>query len=234
MTTVHSMRLLLALALFSCSSEEIEGPPLPFSDTGRRILPLPTDAILMPGDTPTSGLLAIGPKGSNLGDVDEALYLLGPDFISTVNEKDGWSTLAPTFVPLSEPASPDTADHLLLVDLDAKQIVPTTNAAIDGATDYGKHVDWLTARPLMPLAPKTRHAIVVTKGLETAAGVPFSRSPAFDEALASVPRLSALADLSAVGIDLDEVLVGDVFTTQSIYEQTEVLADAHRSMPAPQ
>ena len=86
MTTVHSMRFLIALALFACSSEEVTGPPLPFSDSGRRILPLPTDAILVPGDTPTSGLLTIGPRGTNLGDVDEALYLLGPDFISTVNE----------------------------------------------------------------------------------------------------------------------------------------------------
>jgi cephalosporin-C deacetylase-like acetyl esterase len=237
MTSVHSaLRIALFFSLFSCSSEAtIEGPSLPFADTGRRILPLPTDAIMIPADTPTHSALNIGPKGTNLGDVDEALYLLGPDFISTVNEKDGWSTLAPVFIPLSEPADPATIDHLVVVDLAAGRIVPTLNTAIDGATDYGKMVDWLTARSYVPLAPETQHAIVVTKGLLDAEGRPFVRAEAFDEALANVERLAGLeAALAPAGIAIDDVMVADTFTTQSIYEQTEVLAAAHRAMPVPE
>jgi cephalosporin-C deacetylase-like acetyl esterase len=223
------MRLALVFAL-ACTKPS--GPSMPYS-TSRPILPLPTDAITVTADTPTGLRLQVGPKGTNLGDVDEAIFLLGEDFIASLNDLDGWSTLGPVFVPLPEPADPETKHHLAVVDLDRGVVVPTDNAVIDGETDYGKKVDWITARPTVPLEPKTRHAIVVTRGLASAAGVPFARAAELDQAMDRLPRLASLDALETAGIEKDDVLLVETFTTQSIFEETEALARAHRSMAAP-
>lgn len=220
------------LFLAGCSGEEESGPALSYSSTGRPILPFPTDAVTVPADTPTGRRIALGPKGENLGDVDEALYLLGEDFIASINEVDGWSTLAPVFAPLPEPADPETLDHMILVDLDRREIVPAEVTAIDGETDYGKHVDWLTARAFVPLQPSTRYAITLTRGLKTLDGQMFSRPDTFTPDAAGLDGLDAA--LEENGRSLDDVLLSEVYTTQSIMEETNVLAEALRSAPTPE
>lgn len=222
--------LLALLNLGGCSGEEDLGPPLPYARTGRPILPFPTDAVTVAADTPTGRRIDLGPKGMNLGDVDEAIYLLGEDFISTINEVDGWSTLAPVFAPLSEPADEGTVGHMILLDLDRKTVVPTEVSPIEGETEYGKHVNWLMARSPTPLEPATRHAITLMRGLETVDGERFSRPDSFDPG--AVPGLEAA--LEENGRSIDDVLVSEVFTTQSIVEETTVLAEAMRSAPTPE
>ncbi|MCK6552596.1 alpha/beta hydrolase [Myxococcota bacterium] len=249
---VRALAALVALGVVAaCGAEETAtGPVVPYELDARPTLPFPTDALLVPDPATATGLrIALGPNGTNLGDLDEALFLFGEDFASALTRQDGWSTLAPVFAELSEAPDPATIEgHVLLVDLAAKRVVDTDERTFGGETSYRRPMHFVAARPPMPLAPKTRHAIVLTRGLTTAAGVPFVRAPTFDaifrgagdvpgeptRVAAAKARLAGLADaLAGAGITADDVLVADVFTTQSIAEETGALVDAYQGAEAP-
>lgn len=233
----------------SSSTSEDGGHPVPYFLGRRPILPFPSDEALRPDpSTPTGLRIQVRPKGENLGDVDEALYLLGEAFVEGLSALDGWSTLGPAFAPIPGPVDPNTVPgHFLLIDLAAQQVVPTFVRAIDGATEYDKPVNWLMARPRAPLAPKTRHAIVLLEGLIGADGVPFSRAPGYEDLVAgrqgdADPEVQARAKarlldlgpaLATLGIREDAVLSAEVYTTLSIEEESLALLAAHRAAPPP-
>jgi pimeloyl-ACP methyl ester carboxylesterase len=247
----HHARTLIAsfVALAACSSES--GTPLPYALSARPILPFPNDEMLKPdAATPTGLRLVLGEEGTNLGDVDEALFLFGPDFAEALERSDGWSTLGPVFIPLPEDADLASADaHVLLVDLDGEQIVPTAKKTFGGMTNYGRATHWIAARSPLPLKPKTRYAIIATRGLRGGSGMEFAPDEGFKAVLAGEPvanadasRLAAArtrlegvsAALSSLGIAGEDVLVADTFTTQSVEDETRVLVDAFRGADAPQ
>lgn len=235
--------VLLAL-LAACSGEaEVDGVALPYGVGSRPVLPFPTDEVAYTDDgTETKLRLRIDERGKNLGDVDESIFLFGDNFTDQLSNLDGWSTLGPAFLPLGEPPDEATlATNLHLVDLDAQTIVDTRNSAIDGETDYGRAVNWGQMRPRLPLAPATRHAIVATKGLKTAAGRPYVRPAAFDavwrqetpegadpdHSARAIQRLEGIAPaLAAAGIEADDVLVAEVYTTLSIASHADTLIAA--------
>ncbi|CAN0600164.1 unnamed protein product, partial [Laminaria digitata] len=164
------------LGVAACGEAELSpgGLPLPDSLGTRPALPFPSDDALRADPSQPTGLkMAIGPQGENLGDLDESIFLLGQDFVDTLNTLDGWSTLGPAFVSTGVPASAeDLPTYVKLVDLTEPKVVPTTLGQIQGETDYGKPQAWIEARPLRPLQPKHRHALVVLRGLETVDGEP--------------------------------------------------------------
>lgn len=226
-----------------------EGTPVPYSLGRRPLLPFPSDEVLRPDpSTPTGLRMALRPQGENLGDVDEALFLLGDAFVDGLARLDGWSTLGPAFAPIPGPVDEATvAGHFVLIDLEAGRVVPTFARVIEGTTSYAKPVHWLMARPRGPLAPKTRHAIVLLSGLVGVDGVPFARAPGFadllegrrgdadpevqDRARARVQGLSE--GLTRAGLELSLVLSAEVYTTLSIEEESLALVQAFQTAPAP-
>ncbi len=235
-------------ALTACSGGDDEaGVPLPYGLASRPVLPFPSDEPTIAADTATGLALDVRPRGETLGDVDEAIYLFGDNFTDELEHLDGWSTLGPAFVSFGVPPDPDTLeDHLFLVDLDRGAPVPLRIRAITGETDYGRVVHWAQLRPLVPLAEATRHAIVATRGLATEDGAPFSRSPIFDAVWSgatpdegepdriarAIDRLDGVGDaLTEAGIDPDDVLVAERYTTLSIQRHADALIDAMAQHP---
>lgn len=245
------MRRLALLALIGCGSSDLapEGPAVPYELTTRLRLPFPTDAVTEPApERPTGLRIALGPKGSNLGDVDEALFLLGEAFIETLGRADGWSTLGPAFIELPEPVTSESVAFAKLIDLASKKEVATHNTLIGGQTEYGKEVHWIALRPLRPLAPKTRHALILTKNAMTPDGRPLTRSPTFDAVWTSKTperaepeqlrraqnRLAGVAEALSGLVHADDILVAETYTTLSIVEETEAILNAQAALPDPE
>ncbi|MEQ9500250.1 MAG: hypothetical protein RIT81_25475 [Deltaproteobacteria bacterium] len=245
---MRSLLLLPALALVACSGDDApDGQPLPYQLSSRPVLPFPSDDATLSADTATGLHLNIRARGETLGDVDEAIYLFGDNFTDELSALDGWSTLGPSFVSLGVPPDPATLDdHLFLVDLERRQKIPLRIRAITGETDYGRVVHWAQLRPLVPLAEATPHAIVATRGLTTEDGTPFARPAIFDAVwsgdtdtdgepdrlMNAVSRLDGVDDaLAAVGIEPDDVLVAERYTTLSIQSHADALIDAMAQHP---
>lgn len=251
MRSVLPVALLLALCTcaYACGSTE-EGPPAAYLLSSRPLLPFPTDAMMVPDASQPNGVrIQLEPMGKNLGDVDEAIYLFGEDFAHALDTIDGWSTLGPVFAPTTEDVDPASLEgHVLLIDLATRKVVETEERAFGGKTMFSQQMHWVSARPPAPLAPKTKHAIVLLRGLKSTSGEAFARAPAFaalfdgESSVEGDPariesartRLAGVADvLSTLGISPKDVLSADTFTTQSIDEETNVLLQAYRSVPDP-
>lgn len=241
------------LCVAACGEADLspEGLALPYSLGARPALPFPSDDALRADPSQPTGLkMAIGAQGENLGDLDESIFLLGQDFVDTLNTLDGWSTLGPAFISTGVPASAtDLQSYVKLVDLTEPKVVPTLLSQIEGETDYGKPQAWIEARPIRPLEPKHRHALIALRGLRTVGDEPFARSPTFDalyEAAerperADVQRWSRARErqsglqqaLVEVGIDPEQVLVADPYTTLSTLDETTQMVQAALALPAP-
>lgn len=233
------------------STPTAQGPLLPYGLGARPALPFPSDDVLRPDASQPTGLrLNIGPQGDNLGDLDESLFLLGPDFIDLLNTLDGWSTLGPAFVSTGVPARADRLqEYVHLVDLSAGATVECSLQLIEGETDYGRPQAWIEARSLRPLAPAHRHALVVLEGLLAADGQPFERNPTFDALYRGADRpdnvdperwARALARqaglqeaLLKAGLDPSQVLMADPYTTLSVRQQTDQMVAVARALPPP-
>jgi len=224
--------------------------PLPYDLGPRPVLPFPSDEVLAPADTPTGRQLHLGPRGTNLGDTDEALYLLGDDFVGALGALDGWSTIGPAFVELgAAPLASSLEGRVLLLDVSAGRVVPATVQVLGGETDYGRAVHWLEARSLRPLAPKHQHALVLLAGIKDEDGRRFTRSPHFDALFSgqdapdgvdparwarAVERQAGLqAAFVATGIDPRRVLLADPYTTLSVTEETDAMLASVRAAPSP-
>lgn len=243
---IESILAGIALLVGGCSQAP-SGPAVPYALGVRPLLPVPTDALTEMAPTPTGLQLKLGPQGTNLGDADEALYLLGPEYVEQMNQLDGWSTISPVFMPINADLELDEAsfEHLLLIDLERGKLIQGDRRLVGGQTDYGKPVRYLSIQPRAPLLQKSRHALVLYEGVQTTAGEKLSRAPDFQRAwedgegakgAALVPeRLRGLEDaLRALDLDPDKVLNADVFTTQSIADDLQQLVELVRAHPAPQ
>jgi dienelactone hydrolase len=244
-------RALILCFWLGAACRPASGTPVPYALTQRPVLPFPTDALTVPDPSAPSGLrIHLDANGRNLGDVDEALFLFGDDFAQAFAVMDGFSVLGPAFIQVPEPPDMATIDQrLVLVDLTAKTVVKTTKDTIDGATKDGRQLHFGSARPILPLAQKTAHAIVLLAGARGMKAA-YARPHVFDQVwsgaavksiegdpvriAAAEQRLATLrAALPALRISADEVIAADVFTTESVLDETYALAAAYRAQPAP-
>jgi hypothetical protein len=243
--------VLVASLAVACSSED-RAAEVEYRLSQRPLLPFPTDSMLVPDATRPTGLrIELNETiGKNLGDVDEALFLFGPDFAHALDPLDGWSTLGPVFSPVGEEADENSLEeHLLLVDLSSRTVIPTNKRAFGGKTMYHEDMYWVSARAPLPLEPKTRHAIVLLDGLLATSGKKMAASKAFRAAFddeeveggdparvaSAKARLAGVAEvLESMGIKREDVLSADTFTTQSLNEGTDALLAAFRARPDPE
>jgi hypothetical protein len=155
--------------------------------------------------------------------------------------------------PLDEPArdaneytKPDAP--FLLVDVDpaspergtARGLVPRWWAqAKDDSFPTDDYT--LVAQPATPLLPATRYLFVVTKNLRAADGGSVGRSADGDDLLRGrtgdvygAEMTAALDELeNSMGVSRDDVVLGTVFTTASVLDETLAVAQAARARPAP-
>lgn len=143
---------------------------------------------------------------------------------------DGWGTTAGVILRFTGPVAsadlPERALRLVSLAGDVATDVPfEIRTADDGAT--------LILWPMVPLAPATRHGVVVTRALRTPDGGCVDPSPTFDVLLEPepaldprlaplAPRYRALLDRTATAVE--DFVGGTVFTTQSIVETSLAIA----------
>jgi len=166
---------------------------------------------------------------------------------------DGFGTTAALVLQTSEPIDPSTlpapaasatADAaVLLVALPAgadPRLHPFEWSLV--AESSGDPRTTLVISPLAPLAPQTRHALVMTRQVRTEADSCFAPSPTMAELLTgagSDPALSRLADrytelgeaLAELGVasELHDLSGAVVFTTQHTVEDSAAIASAIRN-----
>ena len=156
---------------------------------------------------------------------------------------DGWGTTAGVILRFTGPVGrvADSApDAPVVLEPGAVRLV---SLAGDSATDIPFEVrttddeTTLILWPMVPLAPATRHGVVVTRALKAVDGGCVAPSAVFHDLLTGraggdapldprlaplVPRYAELLDRT--GLSPDEVIGGTVFTTQSISEDSVAVA----------
>ncbi|MCA9523050.1 MAG: hypothetical protein KC609_18875 [Myxococcales bacterium] len=157
-----------------------------------------------------------------------------------LNKLNGWGTTAGIYLrfggslatlPSGDPDSL-TSDAIWLVQLTSdgyKRIPYETKRIDDGAT--------VLILPMIPLEPKTRHAVIVTDALTDANGGCIAPSPLLAKLLhgeAKEPRFARLNGryaelLQKTGLSASRVRAATVFTTQSIVESSVTIAADIRS-----
>ncbi|MBI5486891.1 MAG: hypothetical protein HY905_06135 [Deltaproteobacteria bacterium] len=215
----------------------------PFGTRADRTTPIPSNVWTRADPTTTTGLRPDGAFSA----FDEAFALL-----------DGFGLIAPIVAPFDwvvDPASLDgTAGgsdlpRLFLLDADglgaptagefAARLVPIEKTvAQTGSALVFPFRRVVAVRPLAPLEPNHRYAMVVTSCLAD----PEGRGLRADDAFAALrdgatidPRLEATrADVEpvlawledpAIGLDRGSVALATVFTTQSVYEDSLAMAE---------
>jgi hypothetical protein len=118
-----------------------------------------------------------------------------------LEELDGWSVYASLLVPFSGPLDPAGVPSELF-ELAA---IEGGAGAIAVEARYHDAARFVEVRPGAPLAPSTRHVLLVRKGLRDASGRAVERSPE----LAPIDPLA----LAALGRSEDDVVLGVTFTT---------------------
>jgi len=143
---------------------------------------------------------------------------------------DGWGTTAGVTLRFTGPVASTElpTGALRLVSL-AGEVATDVPFEIRTTDDDATLILW----PMVPLAPATRHGVVVTRALRTPEGGCVDPSPTFgtllDPAGTLDPRLTPLgpryrALLDQTGTRAEDFIGGTVFTTQSIVEESAAIA----------
>jgi hypothetical protein len=155
--------------------------------------------------------------------------------------------------PVPEPAKDaydfaEKGSPLLLVDVDPKSpergkargIVPKWwEQAKDGY--YLTDEFTLIAQPATPLLPGTRYLFVVTSALKARDGGEIGRSPDSEALLSGKTQDAYGAEMAAaldeletsIGVSRDDVVLGTVFTTAHVLDETLAVAKRARTEPVP-
>ncbi len=167
----------------------------------------------------------------------EGFLPAGFTLIEALTELDGFGTTAGIILRFSGPVDPASVDgetaQLWRLDGEGERVDIEVEWYDEGAT--------AVFLPLTPLAPASRHGLVLTRGVTDAAGEPIWASPALravldgstgDERLIPLhPRYRAL--LLAAEVTVDQVAAATVFTTQSLGEQdAEIVAQLADGSPS--
>lgn len=155
--------------------------------------------------------------------------------IQDLGRLDGWGTTASLFVRFSGPlaALPSGATasvasagvQLWQLEPTAKRVPFESALADDGTTAL--------FAPMVPLRPKSRHALLITRAQQAADGGCIAPSPTLAQVLqrevtdpALKGRVLALeAALAASGVAAKDVSAATVFTTQSVVEESVAVAE---------
>jgi hypothetical protein len=227
----------------------------------KRELPVPFDFLTRDDPTAPTGLrVSLGARCSKPFD-------LGIDFMSekyreTIETDDGWSSIAPLLVQVGRRYDPSTlkraddftgADSpIWLFEIPAKdEAVKPIKVSVDFvdtlATDQSK-LRYLSIRPLFPLVPSTRHALLVRRSLTAIPDLPTVADADFaavrdgtgmtaDQAKAA-GLIKPVVDIltgPANGIPKPDISLVTVFTTMSITDDYETIVGLMDSgaIPAP-
>jgi Bacterial virulence factor lipase N-terminal len=143
----------------------------------------------------------------------------------------GFSTYAPIRVKVNRAVTiaGENPDGVLVLQLDDLSVAPPIMVKAvtpDISGDYAIEI-----YPVVPLQPKTRYVYVVTRAVHDDAGDPLQPSPDLTAALAATtpwrttldPVLTYLHDQR--GINLDDIVAIDFFTTQPITDDLIAIKD---------
>lgn len=140
--------------------------------------------------------------------------------IEALEQLDGFGLNAPIYLRFSDDLDPATVR--------ARLIDRATLTQIPFETTFTDHTSTLILRPTVPLQPATAHLVVIEQGLATADGR-LVHPGLHDHALAR----SIWADtLAALDLPADDVVAGTHFTTQSLRDQDDLVADLLTDTPA--
>ena len=92
-------------------------------------------------------------------------------------------------------------------------------------TFYERETNTLIARPLIPLAERTRYAVVVTTRLKDAKGEPVGSPYPYINHTADNAALEPLVEVLPAGLTLEQVAFAFTFTTQSITSDIVAVRD---------
>jgi len=180
--------------------------------------------------------------GLDLAAFPDAHITLVGRYLEVAEALPGWGSSAPIYVPLSRlPAASDlpqplrsVADDspLVLIDIDPGsprrgQRIPVQWELLPRGT-FIPHPT-LAVAPLFgfPLAPETRHALVITTDL-------VEPNPDFQDRLATDPALQDLREtLDLLRIPQRRVAVGTAFTPRDPLAELDVLIQEVRALPGP-
>ena len=211
--------------------------PQALFDPGAGELPFPIDLLFGASEDGTlDAPVELGEDGEPANPADPTISL---------NQMDGFSTVAPITASVSEALDPET------VRLGETVRVFRLNAADDPEGPVGGELgaDEVLVRadgeriaivPLTPLQPATRHLVVLTNGIEGADGMALERALFYDIATRDTEFTEGLAEFEPVraatnpqlavaasqGIDPQSVALSWTFRTQSIREPLQAAADA--------
>jgi len=183
-----------------------------------------------------------------------------PTMVPELDALDGFSTEGGVFVRFSDDvdvtailatapgAFAGQGSPIAMVDVDPAS--PAEGQAVALVADYFRWTDdpdatspdyTLVVRPYVPLAPKTRHALVVSDAVRGASGLAVGPNEATRALVSGDAEGSYGAALRgalplvahATGITADHIVAATMFTTQSVLDGTIAVSKAARAVTPP-
>jgi pimeloyl-ACP methyl ester carboxylesterase len=231
----------------ACSSAPAAEPPVAALYGPReatRLVPFPSNRYAKPDATTKTGLrVDLRPETSG-----DAMVGAFPSTMEALNRLDGFSTVGPIVLGFEEEIDPTTVeDAFALVDVDDAS--PTRGAVLPVVTRYytttiddqSDVADYtLVAQPAEPLRQRTRYAYVLTDRARSANGAPLGASGTMRALLRDEPgdyaesvRRVLPALETATKTLRDHFVLAGVFTTASVRDVVEGLAQERRAAPPP-
>jgi hypothetical protein len=217
-------------------------------DPAKRELPVPFDFMTVADPATPTGLRV------SLGERCNTPFEIGVDFMSvryreTIETNDGWSTMAPFLVSVSRGyseeslartdayAGADSPIWLFEIPRTGQEIkrLGVTVTFTDVDSSQSVRMRYLAIRPLMPLLPKTRHALLIrhsltgTGGKATMADRDFAKirdnAAETDDQKKAAALISPVVELLvAAGMPREEISLVSVFTTLSVSDDYEAVS----------
>lgn len=195
------------------------------------VYPFPSDRFTKPATAPATGQKLFVAPGSNVL-TDEALgFLMAPSLMAgLLAYRDGFPVRSPLLIPFSGPLTPEAASLdasrslsdgaiALMVKLDASgacsERIPITTELFDGQGPDGE-LTLLVARAQVPLLPATRYALVVTRALTDAEGLPVAADSEFE-----VPAELDCLQAAPLSLCSEDVVTATLFTTSDAAARLE-------------
>jgi hypothetical protein len=203
-----------------------------YDPLGTVLATFPDDWLTRPDpSTPTGLAVDVSPERAPW---IAALPVIGQDVMAAIGTLDGFGTTAGVVLRFTGPLGAVPTGEVDSVTSPALQLLELSGATARRVPFEAELTDddGLILWPMVPLRPKTRHAVVMTTALTDAAGACIAPSPALRELVQGrvpAPGPDGLGQryldaLAAAQVAPGEVSAAVVFTTQSIVEQTQAIA----------
>jgi hypothetical protein len=230
--SVHAIALSAAVFPSCSSSADEPAPVVALYDGAAAMAPFPSDHFLV------GGHVVLGPAAHG-----DPLLRAYRRTVPELEELDGFATSSGAFfrfsdeIDASDPTS--LAQAIVFVDVDRQERVPASVRYAswheDGravAPDFTVFVE-----PSAPLAPKTRHLVVVLDELRSKSGAPVRAAPATRALLGGDAEgaygTAVRAALAASGLASEHVVAATMFTTAAVHDAMATVAKTIREGPPP-